>query len=526
MLDNWTRILTEQYRPMVPPRTARIIDLLATNPGRRFTSGELVNTLGLKSEKELFGLLSPVTKGATKAGIDQTRSGSWFVGWGKSRQGGLHYFLTQERADWWNGHHQRRYWALLAKPEFYDIETAVEELEVDWWTTGRSDLLPGDRVIIWKAKGRDKHRGIVALGEVVGPRELLDDSANHHRRRIKRSEEKERVGIRYKKCPNLPLWTGGSHEKLLLTLTVSRGQGTAFKVTPEQWESVLLAAGGWSERESSDSPWAEWEVEQLVRTYLEALKARPTKKSRKADEIIRSLAVGTSRSSDEIVTTLGMVSAVLEGNGIPSVEAWASYYPVDPAIERAVIRLLGDDLSFRADSAPERPDFDVTFIWSDDLLSAPPLRGEDEVELVRLSSPIRPVKIDFLARQHKNQLLGEGGERWVLEYERARLQRAGLSNLAKRVRWVSKEDGDGLGYDIASFDNDGNPIFIEVKTTSAGSLAPFIVTRNEILQSEELGDAYRLYRVFRYPERPRLFILTGPIAGHLHLVAETFRASF
>lgn len=40
------------------------------------------------------------------------------------------------------------------------------------------------------------------------------------------------------------------------------------------------------------------------------------------------------------------------------------------------------------------------------------------------------------------------------------MQAAGRGDLARRVRWVLEEDGDGAGYDIASFVSDGLPRLI------------------------------------------------------------------
>ncbi len=75
--------------------------------------------------------------------------------------------------------------------------------------------------------------------------------------------------------------------------------------------------------------------------------------------------------------------------------------------------------------------------------------------------------------------LGEDGEQFVLELERSRLEAAGQPELAEKVAWVSKEVGDGLGYDIESFEEDGHQIFIEVKTTKGPIDTPFYLTENE-----------------------------------------------
>src|SRR5215469_11038088 len=69
----------------------------------------------------------------------------------------------------------RRYWTLAADPARYRVVDAVRGLEEDWWLTGRGDLHAGDRVAIWKYKGRDDYRGILAFGEVLTDPELRDE---------------------------------------------------------------------------------------------------------------------------------------------------------------------------------------------------------------------------------------------------------------------------------------------------------------------------------------------------------------
>lgn len=89
-------------------------------------------------------------------------------------------------------------------------------------------------------------------------------------------------------------------------------------------------------------------------------------------------------------------------------------------------------------------------------------------------------KCDVAARDERNRVLGRAGEELVLEHERASLAAAGRGDLARSVRWVSEEDGDGAGFDIASFDPDGRPRLIEVKTTNGWERTPFHITRNEL----------------------------------------------
>lgn len=60
-----------------------------------------------------------------------------------------------------------QYWAFLANPRVYRIEDALLNLDQGTWTTKGKNVAAGDRVLIWKAKGADADRGVVALGEVL-----------------------------------------------------------------------------------------------------------------------------------------------------------------------------------------------------------------------------------------------------------------------------------------------------------------------------------------------------------------------
>lgn len=128
-----------------------------------------------------------------------------------------------------------------------------------------------------------------------------------------------------------------------------------------------------------------------------------------------------------------------------------------------------------------------------------------------------PAKRDYLAQEARNRSLGLAGERFVMELEARRLHAAGKKLLSERVEHVSATQGDGLGYDVLSFEENGRERLIEVKTTAFGELTPFFVSRNELARSEADAETYRLYRLFDFRERPRLFDLPGAIAVHCQL---------
>ena len=75
-------------------------------------------------------------------------------------------------------------------------------------------------------------------------------------------------------------------------------------------------------------------------------------------------------------------------------------------------------------------------------------------------------KFDVAERDERNRALGRAGEERALAREKSVLAGAGRSDLASKVKWVSEKDGDGAGYDIASYAPDGQRRLIEVKTTN------------------------------------------------------------
>ncbi|WP_238346154.1 DUF3883 domain-containing protein [Luteimonas saliphila] len=131
---------------------------------------------------------------------------------------------------------------------------------------------------------------------------------------------------------------------------------------------------------------------------------------------------------------------------------------------------------------------------------------------------------DYLAREAHNRSLGKAGELFVMELEAQRLHAAGSKALADRVEQVSETQGDGLGFDVLSFETDGRERLIEVKTTAFGELTPFFVSHNELARSNADAERYHLYRVFDFRNRPRLFNLPGAIEAHCQLDATTFLA--
>ena len=135
-------------------------------------------------------------------------------------------------------------------------------------------------------------------------------------------------------------------------------------------------------------------------------------------------------------------------------------------------------------------------------------------------------KFDVAGRDERNRGLGRAGEQRVLEHERTTLSGVGRDDLARKVRWVSQEDGDGAGYDIASFAPDGQERLIEVKTTNGWERTPFYLTRNELAVAEARRTEWCLFRLWNFLREPKAFELRPPLDAHVSLTATTFEASF
>lgn len=112
-------------------------------------------------------------------------------------------------------------------------------------------------------------------------------------------------------------------------------------------------------------------------------------------------------------------------------------------------------------------------------------------------------KVDFAALNAAKKQIGDLGELAVLAYEQARLRAIGRPDLAERVRHVATRD-DTLGYDIASFTAEGEPLCIEVKTTARDVQGHFFLSAHEQAVASACarqGRAYCVYRVYQLDDK-------------------------
>ena len=129
---------------------------------------------------------------------------------------------------------------------------------------------------------------------------------------------------------------------------------------------------------------------------------------------------------------------------------------------------------------------------------------------------LRGRTVNFIQNGIENKRLGDLGELWVMKYEIEKLQNAKLYNLIDKIKHTSKDEGDGTGFDIQSFDIYGNKIFIEAKTTKGKQNSTFFVTRNELERSKIEKENYYLYRLYNYSEQTDtadLLIIQGDLTN-------------
>jgi uncharacterized protein DUF3883 len=133
-------------------------------------------------------------------------------------------------------------------------------------------------------------------------------------------------------------------------------------------------------------------------------------------------------------------------------------------------------------------------------------------------------KFDPAERDARNRQLGKAGEKFVVEFERDRLRRAGRNDLADDVRWVSDLDGDGYGYDVRSFEPDGQERLLEIKTTCGHERTAFWLSRREVDVAAERSDRYRIRRVFHFRNHAQMFEIAPPLEHALLMTPTTYSA--
>jgi hypothetical protein len=273
--------------------------------------------------------------------------------------------------------------------------------------------------------------------------------------------------------------------------------------------------------------WSRLEVEACVAAYLQMLalelNGQRYSKTAHANALIQKLD-GRNRASVEFKHA--NISAVMLALGYPYIDGYkprGNYQAM--LLDVVEAQVAGDQIlqaSVRA--AVLRPaaaiiPSDAQDVW----VPAPKPTAVSEAR-AEYAPNFSASTRDYLAQEARNRSLGLAGELFVAELEARRLHAAGNKALSERVEHVAATQGDGPGYDVLSFEEDGRERLIEVKTTSFGQLTPFYVSRNELTRSQSDAERYQLYRIFSFRDKPQLFRLAGAISDHCSLDAVSYLA--
>lgn len=267
--------------------------------------------------------------------------------------------------------------------------------------------------------------------------------------------------------------------------------------------------------------WTSIELDLIVADYFAMLKEEQRGETVRKTEHRLALMTHIQRTKGSIEFKHQNISAVLMQLGLPRIRGYLPAWNFQSTIANAIGRYLEhhpDPIPTVVKPLTGFADAPSLFVGAPPV--APPINAKAKDVFERVAR-----KFDPALRDQLNRTLGRAGEELIYERERQLLVSADRRDLARKVRWVSAEDGDGAGYDIRSYDSSGAERWIEVKTTRGGSTTPFYLTRNEKEVANERPDAFRLYRLHDFSQRPGLFTLTPPLEAVLQLEALTFRAS-
>jgi Domain of unknown function (DUF3883) len=276
----------------------------------------------------------------------------------------------------------------------------------------------------------------------------------------------------------------------------------------------------------ADGVWSDAENDLIVADYFAMLAQDIARRPYTKAEHRRALRAGLNDRSDGSVEFKHQnISAVLKGMGEDWITGYKPAFNFQGALEDAVARWLDRNRAWVERRPAVQPATGVS--EAGQLWLTPPPTLSNQPPPAELEQMLRVArKFDVAGRDARNRTLGRAGEARVVSHERAVLRAAGRDDLAKAVRWVSEDDGDGAGYDIASFTPQGRARLIEVKTTNGWERTPFHISRTELAVAEERGSEWCLFRLWNFGRDPKAFELHPPLEAHVSLTATAFQASF
>ena len=272
--------------------------------------------------------------------------------------------------------------------------------------------------------------------------------------------------------------------------------------------------------------WSDGQNDAIVADYFAMLADDVAGKPYNKAEHNRALQSKIGRGKGSIEFKHQNISAVLKGLGEDWITGYKPAFNFQGALVDAVARWLALNPAWlEPDSRRNLGSMalrESTPLW----IGPPPTHSNAPPPLELEQMVAIAIKFDVAARDERNRALGKAGEERVLAHERSSLADAGRHDLASRVRWVSHEDGDGAGFDIASFEPDGRCRLIEVKTTNGWERTPFYITRNELAVADFQRDIWCLVRLWNFAREPKAFEIRPPLSAHVSLTPTAFLAAF
>jgi len=220
------------------------------------------------------------------------------------------------------------------------------------------------------------------------------------------------------------------------------------------------------------------------------------------------------------------ISAVLATMGLPYIKGYKPYFNRQQLLEDEVLLYLDEHKRFFEKSFQRFAEAEVKPLKKKIDFESIVDKAPKKTTVVEKEPLFVPIKTNFLAREQNNRKTGERGEQLVYEYELWRLRKAGKERLADKVEWVSKDKGDGLGYDILSKNTNGTDRFIEVKTTKLAKETPIYFSNNEWRFAKLKGNDFYLYRVFSIADAPKFFIKHGGYESFCTVRPQSFKGFF
>jgi hypothetical protein len=274
--------------------------------------------------------------------------------------------------------------------------------------------------------------------------------------------------------------------------------------------------------------WSNTEVELIIADYFSMLSSELVGKNySKAEHRKHIIPLLNHRSEGSVEFKHQNISAVLINLGQPFIKGYLPRFNYQKILEDKVLDFLIQNIEIEKHFKQFADKEDLTYkipLNFEEFIIEPPNSGifKEPIAIYERN----PIKVNYLEREQKNSKLGYVGEEIVLNYEKWYLQTIGKENYGDQVIWISKEQGDGAGFDILSRNQNGTDKYIEVKTTKLTKETPIYFSRNELEFSIKHSKDYHLYRLFNIEEKPRMFKKNGDLNSICYSIPLTYRGYF